>query len=247
MIHKCSINYSTYYFSPLTVYWSIYKYDSGSYGWGEWRQEAQCQVQQKFIWLCLCITSKRRSSLFWEMCPSKTPVMKCKKNKITSYLVWNEMAYKKVLKKVNYSDLILKSQQYRRLGGSRSIYGRQSEFSGPSSCFHSTVLIHFIRMTHELQLWLVRNGLDYIWIQRQPALFFIRRTAHKLNTLMFPKHTLCLWDVQYTASEGSNQKAERQTEGWWKRLVEKDHFWVCFCLASSFRRESGVNNHSNET
>lgn len=157
---------------------------------------------------------------------------------------WNGI--QKSFKKVNYSELILKSQQYRRLGGSRSIYGRHSEFSGPSSCFHSTVLIHFIRMTHELQLWLVRNGLDYIWIQRQPALFFIRRTAHKLNTLMFPKHTLCLWDVQYAASERSNQRTERQTEGWWKRLVERDNFWVCLCLASAFSSlKLGVNNHSN--
>lgn len=99
-------------------------------------------------------------------------------------------------------------------------------FTGPSFCFHSTVLIHFIRMTHELQLWLVRNGLGYIWIQRQPALFFIRGTTHKPNTLMFPKHTLCLWDVQFTASEGSNQRTERQTERWLKRLVERDNFWV---------------------
>lgn len=88
----------------------------------------------------------------------------------------------------------------------------QRAFTGPSSCFHSTVLIHFIRMTHELQLCLVRNGLGYIWIQKQTALFFIRGATHKPNTLMFPKHTLRLWDVQIAATEGSNQRTERQKE-----------------------------------
>lgn len=125
----------------------------------------------------------------------------------------------------------LKKFKSQEFGGSRSIYGRA--FSAPSSCFHSTVLIHFIRMTHELQLWLVRKGLDYIWIQRQSALFFIRGAARKPNTLVFPKHTVFSCSVLLFLKGPIGGQNVRQGEG--------DLASALGCLGL------GVNNRSNRS
>jgi len=72
---------------------------------------------------------------------------------------------------------------------------------------------------------------------RGSPLYFSLEELHKLNTLMFPKHAVPLGCAD-TASERSNQRPERQTEGWWQReIIFESAFFGSLKL--------GVNNHSN--